>query len=61
MKIKNGKELVGKYLNGKSCSEIYKIVSNKAVLIWQAIRSCFGKGFWNNLKPWSNTDGWHNG
>ena len=29
-------------------------------LIWQYIRSCFGRGYWLNDKPWSNTDGWKN-
>lgn len=29
-------------------------------LVWQAIRSCFGSGFWTNIKPWSNTEGWRN-
>lgn len=31
-------------------------------LIWQALNSCFGGGFWDNLKPWDNiSDGWNNG
>lgn len=29
-------------------------------LVWQYIRSCFGRGYWINEKPWSNTDGWKN-
>ncbi len=29
-------------------------------LVWQAIRSCFGSGFWTNIKPWSNTEAWRN-
>ena len=29
-----------------------------ARLVWQAIRSCFGAGFWRGDKPWSRTDGW---
>lgn len=29
-------------------------------LVWEAIRSCFGKGFWINDKPWNNNDGWKN-
>lgn len=31
-----------------------------AVKVWEAIRSCFGKGYWINDKPWSDTDGWKN-
>lgn len=29
-------------------------------LVWQYIRSCFGRGYWINEKPWSETDGWKN-
>lgn len=39
----NGKTIALAYYNGK--------------LIWEAIRSCFGKGYWVDDKPWSNTDG----
>ena len=31
-----------------------------AHLVWQAVRSCFGAGWWNNAKPWDNTEGWKN-
>lgn len=31
-----------------------------ARLVWQAVRSCFGAGWWNNEKPWDNTEGWKN-
>ena len=60
MKYKNGKELVGKYLNGKTCTTIYKVVGGVAIAIWEAIRSCFSKGFWVNSLPWGNGDGWRN-
>lgn len=29
-------------------------------LIWEAIRSCFGKGFWINSYPWGDKDSWQN-
>ena len=29
-----------------------------AQLIWTAIKSCFGAGFWINDKPWINDEGW---
>lgn len=61
MKYKNGKELIGKYLNGKTCTAIYKVVGGVAVTLWEFIRSCFGRGFWANDRPWNNTDGWKNG
>lgn len=31
------------------------------VLIWQAVRSCFGSGGWINDKPWIDDEGWRNG
>lgn len=41
---------------GETISAIYK----GDILIWENIRSCYGKGFWDNEKPWSNEDGWQN-
>lgn len=60
MKYKNGKELIGKYLNGNTCSAIYKVVGGVVITLWEAIRSCFGKGFWTNALPWNDADGWRN-
>lgn len=31
-----------------------------AKLVWEAIRSCFGKGFWINGYSWNNKDSWKN-
>lgn len=59
-KHKNGKGLVGKYLNGKTCIAIYKVVEGVVYTIWEYIRSCFGRGFWTNGHPWNNADGWRN-
>ncbi len=39
-----------------SAVEIYK----GAQLVWTAIRSCFGAGFWVNEKPWLNSEAWKN-
>lgn len=35
-------------------------VYHAGVVVWQAIRSCFGSGFWVNKKPWLNNEGWKN-
>lgn len=51
-----GKEISAVYYGGKAISAIYR----GGELVWEAIRSCFGKGFWMNLYPWSNKDGWRN-
>jgi hypothetical protein len=56
MIIKNGKEVV-EYYHGKTpLIEMYR----GKLLIWQAIQSCFGMGYWVNNKPWINTDVWKN-
>lgn len=39
-----------------SATAIYK----GARLVWMAIRSCFGAGFWINDKPWLNSEAWKN-
>lgn len=52
------------YINGKEISLIY--YGEKAIsaimwgsrIVWQAIRSCFGSGFWVNEKGWINDEGW---
>lgn len=60
MKYKNGKELVGKHINGNPCIIIYKVISGVVYTLWEYIRSCFGRGFWVNDKSWDNYDGWMN-
>ncbi len=54
--FKNGKELSGVFKGNVVVSAVYQGV----VVIWQAIKSCFGKGFWINAAPWVNNDGWKN-
>ena len=56
MIYKGGKEVASIYKGNKAIAEIYK----GAVLVWQAVKSCFGKGFLINDKPWSNEEGWKN-
>lgn len=52
----NNKDITDVYCNNKKISVIYK--SGK--IIWQAIRSCLGSGFWVNEKGWINDEGWKN-
>jgi len=50
----------------KSVNSIYKgtriitAVYKGARLLWQYIKSCFGRGYWINDKMWSDRDGWKN-
>lgn len=51
-----GKEITGVNFGGRAIAAVYKGTK----LVWEAIRSCFGKGFWINEYPWNNLDGWKN-
>lgn len=55
--IYKGKKEVGTiYIGSRPLYAIYR----GSKLVWQAIRSCFGNGYWVNAKPWLNTEGWKN-
>lgn len=56
MIFKDKKEVVDIHVNGKAGTMLYK----GRTLLWEAVKSCFGRGMWINDKPWSNTDGWRN-
>lgn len=45
------------YVNG---TKVVQAVYQGLRLIWQYIKSCFGRGYWIDDKPWSNTDAWAN-
>lgn len=52
----NYKEFAETHFGGRTVSVVY----NGVKLVWQAIRSCFGAGYWKNDAPWSNNEGWKN-
>mgnify|MGYP003292691515 CR=1 FL=1 len=54
--VKGRKEVVAVRAFGKDLTAIYS--GDK--LVWEAVRSCFGAGFWNNEKPWMNDEAWRN-
>ena len=54
MIYKEGKEITAVYLGSRAISAIYK----GAVLVWQAVRSCFGSGRWRGRKPWVGKEKW---
>lgn len=49
-----GKEVTLVRIGAKVVGAIYM----GATLVWQAVRSCFGAGYWNDDAPWSDDDGW---
>lgn len=54
MIYKDRKEISGIFVSGKVITAVYK----GAVLVWEAINSCFGAGYWRGDKPWIGKDAW---
>lgn len=58
---RQNREITGIHRKGRDTSEVWKYINGAWRMVWQAIRSCFGRGFWTNMMPWRNSDGWKNG
>jgi hypothetical protein len=56
MIIKGRKEIIEYYYGKQPIIEIYR--ENK--LLWELVRSCFGKGYWISNLPWISDDIWRN-
>lgn len=54
--IGKNKQVSSIHIGSSNISYVYKYVD----IVWQAIRSCFGSGFWVNGKPWLNIESWKN-
>lgn len=52
-----GKDKVGRMYIGK---QAVGLMYYGATLIYQAIRSCFGRGYWINDRAWINNESWRN-
>lgn len=52
-----GREKVGRLIIG---NEWINKIYYGADLMWQAILSCFGLGYWRNDKAWLNNETWDN-
>lgn len=50
------KNIESLYLGKQVIQEIRK----GTTVIWEAIKGCFGSGFWKNNKGWINKEGWRN-
>lgn len=51
-----GRRVSAIYRGGKAIVAVYR----GARLVWQAVRSCFGAGWWADERPWADDDGWKN-
>lgn len=56
MKLIKNKEIVIRYIGKKVITNTFKSLK----LIWQAVRSCFGSGNWQNEKQWNNEEAFKN-
>jgi hypothetical protein len=52
----SGREIIEIIGQGKPITYVYQ----KGRLLYEAILSCFGKGFWINDKPFLNNSAWKN-
>ena len=46
------------YDNGRYTQEVWNYVNNAWRMVYQAIRSCFGAGYWRGDKPWIGDEAW---
>lgn len=56
MLIFNSKNIESVFIGKSTIQEIRK----GATIIWEAIKGCFGSGFWKNQKGWINKESWRN-
>ena len=54
MIFNNSKQVSDIKHNTKGMTAIYHL----SLLVWQNLKSCFGKGYWDSIAPWSDTEGW---
>ena len=54
MIYEDGKEISGIYFAGKIITAVYAGV----LLVWQAVRSCYGSGAWLDDLQWLDDDPW---
>ena len=47
-----GKEITAAYVGERALSAVYA----GARLVWSAISSCFGLGYWKGDEPWNGSD-----
>lgn len=46
---------IGAYYGEISLAAIYYGTN----LVWRGASSCFGRGYWDNIRSWNDIDGWN--
>lgn len=54
------KQATAIYKGTESGPRVVSAVYQGLMLIWQYVKSCFGRGYWINDKMWSDKDAWKN-
>ena len=54
------KQVTAIYKGSTGGPKVISAVYQGFKLLWQYIKSCFGRGYWINDKMWSERDGWAN-
>jgi hypothetical protein len=54
------KQVTGIYKGTETGPKVVSAVYLGLKLLWQYIKSCYGRGYWINDKLWSDTDAWVN-
>ena len=52
----NSQQITGIFYNKIPMAYLYR----GSVLVWEAVNSCFGSGYWKNDLSWKNDDAWKN-
>ena len=60
MIYKDGKNVTGVHCFVDGTERNITAIYRGDRLVWLAVRSCYGRGYWINDKPWINTDPWKN-
>lgn len=51
-----GRTPIAVHYKGKVIGAIYQ----GSKIVWEAISSCFGSGWWRSIMPWRNSEMWKN-
>lgn len=54
------KQVTAIYKGSTDGPKVISAVYQGLKLLWQYIKSCFGRGYWINDKMWSDRDAWAN-
>lgn len=54
---RGNREIVAVSLGRRAIAAVWR----GARLVWEAVSSCFGRGYWKGDEPWNGADAWRGG